>query len=133
MQHSLSKEFRERRQACANAGSTEAVRCLPLLREAQVGRLVWGEVMLKQHGLGPRQGMGHTAISSESRAAVRVCKAVGLPICRMKAWGMRRHSLQVSATPGTPLPGGWQDLKWDTSRTAAAGRQEGKEFEIEKR
>ena len=91
MQYSLSKGFRERRQGCANAGSTEAVQCLPLLREAQIGRLVWGEVMLKQHGLGPRQGMGHTAINSESQAAVRVCQAVVIPIYRMKAWGVRRQ------------------------------------------
>ena len=58
---------------------------VPLLRGAQVGRLVWGEVMLQQREWGPRQGMEHTAITSESRAAVRGGKVVVIPICRMKA------------------------------------------------
>jgi len=34
---------------------------------------------------------------------------------------------------GSEKAGAWQDLKWDTGRTAAADGQEGKELEIEKR
>lgn len=35
--------------------------------------------------------MEHTAINSENWAAMRGYKVVVIPICRMKAWGVRKQ------------------------------------------